>query len=51
MEFLEYIQAVIGSPPPGYECLEYLFAGMLLIILCISAMTFISGIFRYIGGM
>lgn len=27
---IEQIESIIGSPPPGLECLEYVFAGVFL---------------------
>lgn len=50
-ELLSYVRQLIGAPPVGLEPLEYVFAGVLLIILASSAIAMISGIFKWIGGM
>lgn len=50
-ELLTYIRQLMGAPPVGLEPLEYVFAGVLLIILVSSAISLVSGIFKWIGGM
>lgn len=50
-EFVGYIQTVLGSPPAGAEFFEYIFAGCLLLIVCVSAISMVSGLFRWIGGL
>lgn len=50
-DLLTYIRSLIGSAPVGLEPVEYVFAGVLLIILVGSAISMISGIFKWIGGM
>lgn len=50
-ELIINIQSVIGAPPVGCEALEYIIAGALLLMLCMSAISMISGIFRWIGGI
>lgn len=50
-ELLFYVRSLIGTPPVGLEPIEYVFAGALLIILVSSAISMISGIFKWIGGM
>lgn len=50
-ELITSIQGILGTPPVGCEALEYIIAGALLLMLCMSAVSMISGIFRWIGGM
>ena len=50
-ELIPYLRDILGVPPSGCEPIEYIFAGALLVILCMSAVSMISGIFRWIGGM
>lgn len=45
------LQSLIGSPPVGCEPLEYIVASAIVLILCQSCISMISGIFRWIGGM
>lgn len=47
---LEEVRALVGSPPPGYEGLEYVFVGLFTLIIVQSCITFISGLFRLFGG-
>lgn len=48
--FVTEIQRLIGSPPPGYEWLEYLALVLILMFLLDSICTFVAGIFKWIGG-
>lgn len=48
--FILEIQRLIGSPPAGYEFLEYLVVAVILIFLLDSLITMIAGIFKWIGG-
>lgn len=48
--FISEIQRLMGSPPAGYEWLQYLVVGVLLIFLLDSLVTMIAGIFKWIGG-
>ena len=50
-EMITAIQNVIGAPPAGCEPMEYMFAGVLLLMLCMSAVSMISGLFKWIGGL
>lgn len=50
-ELLDAVSQIMGEAPPGLEAVEYMVAGALLVILCMSAVSMISGIFRFIGGM
>ena len=50
-EFVGYVSEILGAPPAGFEPLEYVFAGTLLVIVVMSAVSMISGIFKWIGGM
>lgn len=47
--FINDLRNIIGSPPPGLEILEYIVASLLLVILCMSAVSFIGSIFKWIG--
>ena len=49
-EFISQIQSLIGSPPVGYEWMEYLFVGLLLILLADSAISLVAAVFKVIGG-
>lgn len=46
-----YVREILGSAPSGFESVEYIVAGALLLVLCMSAISMISGIFKWIGGM
>lgn len=48
---LYYVQQLLGEAPAGYEIIEYIFAGCLLVLLCFSAVSLISSVFKWIGGM
>lgn len=48
--FVTEIQSLIGSPPAGYEWLEYLIVSIILLWLLNSCVSFVSAIFRWIGG-
>ena len=48
--FISEIRRLIGSPPVGYEFLEYLVVALILIFLLDSLITMIAGIFKWIGG-
>ena len=50
-EFVGYVSQILGSPPAGCEPLEYMIAGCLLVMLCMSCVSFISGLFKWIGGL
>lgn len=50
-ELLSYVRGLMGVPPVGLEPMEYVFAGVLLVILVSSAISVISGIFKWIGGL
>lgn len=50
VNLVEELRALIGTPPVGLEFLEYVFLGFLLIFLVYSAVSLISGIFKWIGG-
>ena len=47
---LEEVRALIGTAPPGYEGVEYVFVGLFALVLVSSCITFISGLFRIFGG-
>lgn len=44
------IRALIGSPPSGYEFLEYVFVGFLLVFLVSAAFGILKSIYNWIGG-
>lgn len=48
---ITYVQQILGAAPQGFESVEYIIAGALLLVLCMSAISMISGIFKWIGGM
>lgn len=48
--FITEIRTLIGEPPAGMEWLEYLIVSMILLWLVNACVTFISGLFRWIGG-
>ena len=50
-EFLVYIRDILGAPAAGAEFLEYVFAGALLLVVIVSAISLVSGLFRWIGGL
>lgn len=47
--FVTEIQSLIGAPPAGYEWLEYLVVAVILLWLLNSCVSFVSGIFNWIG--
>ena len=47
---LDELRELIGSAPPGYEFLEYLFVGLFVLMIVQSAISLISGLFRMFGG-
>lgn len=49
-QFISQIQSLIGIPPVGCEWLEYLFVGLLLILLVDSAVSLVAAVFKLIGG-
>lgn len=44
------VRNLIGSPPAGYEWLEYIVVAVLLMFLVDAAVTMIAGVFKWIGG-
>ena len=48
--FVNEIQSLIGSPPTGYEWLQYLSLVMILLFLLDAICTFVAAIFKWIGG-
>lgn len=44
------LNRLIGAPPQDVLFLQYLFAGCFLMFLVHSAVSLISGIFKWIGG-
>lgn len=50
MDFVEEIQKLIGSPPAGYEFLQYIVSACVLLFLVNSAIGLLASIFRWIGG-
>lgn len=50
MDLITEIQSLIGSPPAGFEWLEYLVLAVFLMFLVSAAVSVVSAIFRWIGG-
>ena len=48
--FISEIRSLLGSPPVGFEWLEYVFAAVFLMFLVSAAVGLISAIFRFIRG-
>ena len=48
--FISEIQSLIGTPPAGYEWLEYLVVAVLLIFLIDCAVTLVASVFKFVGG-
>lgn len=48
--FISEIRSLIGTPPAGYEFLEYLVVAVFMIFLVDSAVTLIAAVFKWIGG-
>lgn len=46
---IDAIENFIGIPPAGYEIIEYLIAGILLIFLLKSAFMFLGSIFNKVS--
>ena len=49
-QFVSEIQSLIGPAPAGFEWLEYLALVLILLFLLDAICTFVSGIFKWIGG-
>lgn len=50
-QLITAVNEVMGAPPVGMEGVQYLVAGALLVVLCMSAVSMLSGLFRFIGGI
>lgn len=48
--FIAEIRSLIGTPPVGYEWMEYLVVAILMIFLIDAAVTLIAAVFKWIGG-
>lgn len=48
---VQYVRDILGAVPAGYEPLEYIISGFILVMLCMSAVSMISGLFKWIGGL
>lgn len=46
-----YVRDLLGAVPAGYEVIEYVVAGVVLVLLCSFAVSMISAIFKWIGGI
>ena len=42
---INYIESLIGTPPSGYEAVEYVIAGIVLMFLCSMAYRMVRSIF------
>ena len=49
-EFISQLESLIGAPPAGFEWLEYLIVGLLLVLLIDSAISLVASVFKVIGG-
>ena len=47
--FIMEIRSLIGSPPAGFEWMEYLIVSIILLWLLNSALAFVSGLLKWIG--
>ncbi len=50
LDLVSEIRSLIGAPPAGFEFLEYVFLGFLLVFLVCTAFNILASIFRWIGG-
>lgn len=50
-ELITALQEVLGAPPPGAEIIEYMVAALIFLMVCMSAVSMLSGLFKWIGGM
>lgn len=48
--FVELVRSVLGSPPVGFEFLEYVICAFLLFFVCFSIFYLLSAVFRQFGG-
>lgn len=48
--FITEIRSLIGDPPAGMEWLEYLIVSIILLWLLNSALAFVSGLLKWVGG-
>lgn len=49
MSLVAELRALIGSPPPGMEFLEYIVLAVLLLFLLDSAVGVLAAVFKWIG--
>lgn len=47
--FITEIRSLIGTPPAGFEWLEYLIVAIILLWLLNACVSFVSGLFKWIG--
>lgn len=50
MPFITEIRSLIGEPPAGMDWIEYVIVALILLFLINSCVSFVSGIFKWIGG-
>lgn len=48
--FLNELRSLIGSPPAGFEFLEYVVLTVILLFLLDSAVGLVAAVFKWIGG-
>lgn len=48
-EFISAIRSLIGEAPAGFEWMEYLVVAALLLFLINSCVSFVAGLFKWIG--
>lgn len=47
--FVTEIRSLIGSPPAGFEWLEYLVVAVILLFLLNCCVSFVASLFKWIG--
>lgn len=47
--FITQLRELIGAPPSGYEWLEYLVAAVIALFLLNCCVSFVAGLFKWIG--
>lgn len=48
-EFILKLRELLGSPPSGYDWLEYLVAAIIVLFLLNCCVSFVAGLFKWIG--
>lgn len=50
IDFVAELARLIGSPPPGFEFLQYAAVIVIFSLILSSCITFVSGLLHLIGG-